>query len=104
MLQHLSNSISPRMLESPIRLDPIVRQLDEYFTNQRDSFTIPLDWSLFSGLSSNSAQTPRHQDRLRLEPPVMRRSHGSRVHQRQCGPSALRAQPTLSPSSFLVTA
>jgi methylated-DNA-[protein]-cysteine S-methyltransferase len=49
VLQHLSNSISPRMLESPIRLDPIVRQLDEYFTNQRDSFNIPLDWSLSTG-------------------------------------------------------
>jgi methylated-DNA-[protein]-cysteine S-methyltransferase len=49
VLQHLSNSISPRMLESTIRLDPIVRQLDEYFTNQRDSFSIPLDWSLSAG-------------------------------------------------------
>ena len=49
VLQHLSNSVSPRMLESPIRLDPIVRQLDEYFTNQRDSFNIALDWSLSTG-------------------------------------------------------
>jgi methylated-DNA-[protein]-cysteine S-methyltransferase len=49
VLQHLSNSISPRMLESPSRLDPIVRELDEYFTNQRNSFNIPLDWSLSAG-------------------------------------------------------
>jgi methylated-DNA-[protein]-cysteine S-methyltransferase len=49
VLQDLSKSISPRMLESSIRLDPIVRQLDEYFTNQRDGFDIPLDWSLSAG-------------------------------------------------------
>jgi methylated-DNA-[protein]-cysteine S-methyltransferase len=40
---------SPRMLEAPTRLDPIARQLDEYFTGGRHSFDVALDWSLSHG-------------------------------------------------------
>ena len=49
VLQNLSERISPRVLESPARLDPIVRQLDEYFTGRRHSFDVALDWSLSQG-------------------------------------------------------
>ncbi|HWT50510.1 MAG TPA: methylated-DNA--[protein]-cysteine S-methyltransferase [Mycobacterium sp.] len=49
VLQNLSERISPRMLEAPARLDPIVRQLDEYFTGRRHSFDVALDWSLSQG-------------------------------------------------------
>jgi methylated-DNA-[protein]-cysteine S-methyltransferase len=49
VLQNLSERISPRMLEAPTRLDPIVRQLDEYFTGRRHSFDVALDWSLSHG-------------------------------------------------------
>jgi methylated-DNA-[protein]-cysteine S-methyltransferase len=49
VLQSLSERISPRMLEAPTRLDPIARQLDEYFTGRRHSFDVALDWSLSHG-------------------------------------------------------
>jgi methylated-DNA-[protein]-cysteine S-methyltransferase len=49
VLQNLSQRISPRMLEAPARLDPVARQLDEYFTGRRHSFDVALDWSLSHG-------------------------------------------------------
>ena len=49
VLQNLSGRISPRILEAPMRLDPIARQLDEYFTGRRHSFDVALDWSLSQG-------------------------------------------------------
>jgi methylated-DNA-[protein]-cysteine S-methyltransferase len=49
VLQSLADRISPRVLEAPSRLDPIVRQLDEYFTGRRRSFDVALDWSLSQG-------------------------------------------------------
>jgi methylated-DNA-[protein]-cysteine S-methyltransferase len=49
VLLTLSQRISPRMLEAPMRLDPIARQLDEYFTGRRHSFDVALDWSLSHG-------------------------------------------------------
>jgi methylated-DNA-[protein]-cysteine S-methyltransferase len=49
VLQNLSQRISPRILEAPTRLDPIARQLDEFFTGGRHSFDVALDWSLSRG-------------------------------------------------------
>lgn len=49
VLQNLSERISPRILEAPARLDPVVRQLDEYFAGRRHSFDVGLDWSLSHG-------------------------------------------------------
>jgi methylated-DNA-[protein]-cysteine S-methyltransferase len=49
VLRDLSQRISPRMLEAPARLDPVARQLDEYFTGGRHSFDVALDWSLSRG-------------------------------------------------------
>jgi methylated-DNA-[protein]-cysteine S-methyltransferase len=49
VLQDLAQRISPRVLEAPTRLDPIARQLDEYFTGRRHSFDVALDWSLSHG-------------------------------------------------------
>jgi methylated-DNA-[protein]-cysteine S-methyltransferase len=49
VLQNLAGRISPRILEAPTRLDPIARQLDEYFTGGRHSFDVALDWSLSRG-------------------------------------------------------
>jgi methylated-DNA-[protein]-cysteine S-methyltransferase len=49
VLLALSERISPRMLEAPMRLDPIARQLDEYFAGRRHSFDVALDWSLSHG-------------------------------------------------------
>jgi methylated-DNA-[protein]-cysteine S-methyltransferase len=49
VLQNLSQRVSPRMLEAPARLDPVARQLDEYFTGGRLGFDVALDWSLSHG-------------------------------------------------------
>ncbi len=49
VLQNLAEQISPRMLEAPTRLDPVAKQLDEYFTGRRRTFDLALDWSLSHG-------------------------------------------------------
>ena len=49
VLEDLAQRISPRMLEAPTRLDPVAKQLDEYFTGGRHTFDIALDWSLSQG-------------------------------------------------------
>jgi methylated-DNA-[protein]-cysteine S-methyltransferase len=49
VLQNLSARISPRILEAPTRLDPVARQLEEFFTGRRHSFEVALDWSLSQG-------------------------------------------------------
>jgi methylated-DNA-[protein]-cysteine S-methyltransferase len=49
VLEDLAQRISPRMLEAPTRLDPVARQLDEYFAGHRQSFDVALDWSLSQG-------------------------------------------------------
>lgn len=42
----LAASVSPRVLEWPRRLDPVRRELDEYFAGRRRRFELPLDWRL----------------------------------------------------------
>jgi methylated-DNA-[protein]-cysteine S-methyltransferase len=49
VLLELAEDVSPRLLEAPARLDPIRRQLDEYFEGRRTGFELPLDWSLSHG-------------------------------------------------------
>jgi methylated-DNA-[protein]-cysteine S-methyltransferase len=49
VLADLASRLSPRLLEAPGRLDAIRRELDEYFAGRRDTFDLPLDWSLTSG-------------------------------------------------------
>ncbi len=49
VLQNLAEQVSPRMLEAPTRLDPVAKQLDEYFTGRRHTFDVALDWSLSQG-------------------------------------------------------
>lgn len=41
--------VSPRVLESPRRLDGARRQLDEYFDGRRRRFAIGIDWALVRG-------------------------------------------------------
>jgi methylated-DNA-[protein]-cysteine S-methyltransferase len=50
-LTRLSAKLSPRVLEEPARLDPVRRELDEYFSGKRTDFDIPLDWSLTTGFT-----------------------------------------------------
>lgn len=52
VLQALADRISPRVLHAPARLDPVVRQLDDYFAGRRRRFDVPLDWRLSAGFRS----------------------------------------------------
>lgn len=45
-LERLAAQVSPRILEAPARLDPVRRELDEYFSGTRQRFDLPIDWTL----------------------------------------------------------
>jgi methylated-DNA-[protein]-cysteine S-methyltransferase len=45
-LAHIAARLSPRVLESPARLDGARRQLDDYFAGRLRDFELPIDWSL----------------------------------------------------------
>ena len=49
VLVALAQTVSPRILLSPARLDGVARQLSEYFAGQRKTFDLPLDFRLSSG-------------------------------------------------------
>lgn len=46
VLERLAARVSPRIVEAPAQLDPIRRELDEYFEGRRREFELPLDWML----------------------------------------------------------
>ncbi|HEY6638311.1 MAG TPA: methylated-DNA--[protein]-cysteine S-methyltransferase [Solirubrobacterales bacterium] len=46
VLEALAAYVSPRILESPKRLDEERRELEEYFEGKRDHFDVPVDWAL----------------------------------------------------------
>ena len=52
VLQALADRVSPRVLHAPARLDPVARQLDDYFAGRRRQFDLPLDWRLSTGFRS----------------------------------------------------
>jgi methylated-DNA-[protein]-cysteine S-methyltransferase len=52
VLQALADRVSPRVLHAPGRLDPVARQLDDYFAGRRQRFDVPLDWRLSTGFRS----------------------------------------------------
>ncbi len=49
ILQELATRVAPRVVALPQRLDPVRRQLDEYFEGRRDRFDVALDWQLSRG-------------------------------------------------------
>lgn len=49
VLQSLADRLGPRVLRTPKRLDPVARQLDEYFAGTRRAFEVPLDLRLARG-------------------------------------------------------
>ena len=49
VLDELAERISPRVVEAPFRLDPVRRELDEYFEGRRRAFDLTVDWSLTKG-------------------------------------------------------
>jgi methylated-DNA-[protein]-cysteine S-methyltransferase len=46
VLEELAEVVSPRVLESPKRLDEERRELEDYFEGRRQKFDVPVDWSL----------------------------------------------------------
>jgi methylated-DNA-[protein]-cysteine S-methyltransferase len=52
VVEELAWTVSPRILESPARLDPVRRELHDYFEGRLDRFTVPLDWQLIHGFQT----------------------------------------------------
>jgi methylated-DNA-[protein]-cysteine S-methyltransferase len=50
-LGQIAAEVSPRILESPKRLDPVRRELDSYFEGKLKSFSSPVDWRLSRGFA-----------------------------------------------------
>jgi len=48
-LSRLAARVSPRVLSAPRKLDPVRRELDEYFAGRRRRFDFQLDWALARG-------------------------------------------------------
>jgi methylated-DNA-[protein]-cysteine S-methyltransferase len=46
MLEGLARRISPRIVEARAPLDPVRRELDEYFAGRRRQFGLAVDWTL----------------------------------------------------------
>ncbi len=53
VLAALAEVVSPRILRAPARLDPVARQLEEYFGGRRRRFDVPLDLRLAHGFRRN---------------------------------------------------
>jgi len=51
VLADLATRISPRILEAPPSLDPVRRELDQFFAGTRHVFDIRLDWQLTRGFA-----------------------------------------------------
>lgn len=49
VLTRLSQTVSPRILSAPARLDTVARQLEEYFAKRRTTFEVPVDLRLAAG-------------------------------------------------------
>lgn len=51
VLEELAARVSPRVLEAPARLDPVLRELDQYFAGDLRRFETPIDWSHLAGFT-----------------------------------------------------
>lgn len=49
VLARLAESVSPRILHAPARLDDAARQIDQYFAKRRTAFELPMDLRLSVG-------------------------------------------------------
>ncbi|HYH60136.1 MAG TPA: methylated-DNA--[protein]-cysteine S-methyltransferase [Thermoleophilaceae bacterium] len=49
VLEEIAAKVSPRVLEAPPKLDPVRRELEEYFEGRRRDFDLKLDWGLTRG-------------------------------------------------------
>lgn len=48
-MRSVSTRVSPRVLRAPRRVDPVRRQLSEYFDGRRRAFDVPVDFRLSAG-------------------------------------------------------
>jgi methylated-DNA-[protein]-cysteine S-methyltransferase len=55
-LEELAARISPRVIETPARLDEARRELDLYFDGKLTEFDLPLDWQLTDGFRKRVQQ------------------------------------------------
>ncbi|HEY2182127.1 MAG TPA: methylated-DNA--[protein]-cysteine S-methyltransferase [Solirubrobacteraceae bacterium] len=46
VLERLAQRVSPRIVVADTQLDPVRRELDEYFAGRRRGFALALDWTL----------------------------------------------------------
>ncbi len=84
VLDRLAATVSPRVLAAPTRLDPVARQLDEYFARDRTRFDLRLDLQLAHGFRRTVL------DRLRAVPYGTTRSY-SELAREAGSPRAVRA-------------
>jgi methylated-DNA-[protein]-cysteine S-methyltransferase len=57
VLTELAREISPRVLESPSELDPVRRELEEYFEQRRHDFDLAIDWRLSHGFRRRALES-----------------------------------------------
>ena len=50
-LEQLASRVSPRLLESPAKLDDVRRQLDAYFDHEIQDFELDVDFALIQGFT-----------------------------------------------------
>ncbi|HET6731986.1 methylated-DNA--[protein]-cysteine S-methyltransferase [Mycobacterium sp.] len=53
VLATLADTVSPRILRAPARLDATARQIEEYFAKRRTAFEVPIDLRLAEGFRRN---------------------------------------------------
>jgi methylated-DNA-[protein]-cysteine S-methyltransferase len=51
VLEELADGVSPRVLLAPQRTDEARRELEAYFEGRRQTFDLPIDWSLVRGFT-----------------------------------------------------
>jgi len=84
VLGDLAARVSPRILEAPARLDPLRRELEEYFTGRRTAFEVPVDWSVMHGFGRRVLE---HTAQLRFGEVATYREMAARAG----SPAAIRA-------------
>ena len=55
--EELAFAVSPRVIEHPKKLDAVRKQLDEYFSGKRTTFSLQIDWQLSHGFRQMVLQT-----------------------------------------------
>ncbi len=58
-LEDLAARVGPRVLEGGTRLDPVLRELDEYFAGTRRAFDVPVDLRLARGFRRDVVEALR---------------------------------------------